>query len=302
MEFEKTILVAGQTGQVARSIAMTGAQSNVRLITVGRPDLDLMSEASILAAMDQYAPDLVINAAAYTAVDQAESEEDVAFAVNATGPGQLAAAAAERGVPIIHISTDYVFDGSKDAPYAETEPVAPLGVYGRSKLAGEQKVAAANPAHLILRTAWVYSPFGKNFVKTMLRVANGRDELGVVHDQIGNPTSARDIADAILQVAGQVLEDPARLTPGIYHMSATGSASWAEFAEYIFQTSEALGGPVARVNRITSAEYPTPVKRPANSRLDCSKLAETFGVRLPDWKDSTRECVEQLIISGKWSS
>jgi len=302
MTVQKTILVAGGTGQVARSLTAVPAQEGIQVIAAGRPHLDLLEEASIRAALDKYAPDIIVNAAAYTAVDQAESDAEAAFALNAVAPGKLAAIAAERSVPIIHLSTDYVFDGTQAEPYVESDPVAPLGVYGRSKLAGEQAVAAANPAQIILRTAWVYSPFGKNFVKTMLRVADGRDELGVVHDQRGNPTSARDIARAILDVSGQILAAPADIKSGIYHMSASGAATWAEFAEFIFATSAVLGGPTARINRITSAEYPTPVARPANSRLDCRKFSSAYGISMPDWQDSTRACVETLILSGEWKS
>jgi dTDP-4-dehydrorhamnose reductase len=298
----KTILVAGSAGQVARALASSPAPAGVKIVTQGRPDLDLLDVSSIEAAFDRVKPDLVVNAAAYTAVDQAESEEAAAFALNAAAPGDLAAAAARKSVPILHISTDYVFDGTKSAPYLETDPVAPLGVYGRSKLAGEQAAAAANPDHLILRTAWVYSPVGKNFVKTMLRVGAGRDELGVVHDQRGNPTSAADIAAAILDISAQILSGAAPVKPGVYHMTAQGEASWAEFAEYIFECSAKAGGPVARVKRITSAEYPTPVTRPTNSRLDCSKISDAFGVLLPHWQGSTQICVEQLVKTGEWNS
>ena len=299
---DKTILVAGGAGQVARALAEAAAPEGMKIVTRGRPALDLLDTASIDRAMDEILPDLVVNAAAYTAVDQAESEETAAFALNAEAPGHLAAAAARAGVPIIHISTDYVFDGTRDAPYTEADPVAPLGVYGRSKLAGEVAVAAANPDHIILRTAWVYSAVGKNFVKTMLRVASTREELGVVDDQRGNPTSAADIAAGIVKIAGQILSGAAPVKPGIYHMTAQGEASWAEFAEYIFECSARLGGPAARVRRITSDEYPTPVRRPANSRLDSARIAAAYDVELPHWQGSTRACVEQLVETGKWKS
>ena len=298
----KTILVAGSAGQVARALAALPAPAGVKIVAQGRPQLDLLDKASIAAAFDTVRPDLVVNAAAYTAVDQAESEEAAAFALNAAAPGDLAAAAARSSIPILHISTDYVFDGTKTAPYVETDPVAPLGVYGRSKLAGEQAVAGANPDHIILRTAWVYSPVGRNFVKTMLRVGSMREELGVVHDQRGNPTSAADIAAGIAGISAQVLSGRAPMKPGVYHMTARGEASWAEFAEHIFACSAQAGGPVARVKRITSAEYPTPVARPANSRLACSKISEAYGVVLPQWQGSTQACVEQLVKTGEWNS
>lgn len=295
------VLVAGARGQVARALVQSAPASGLHVTALGRPELDLADPASIAAACRRIRPDLVINAAAHTAVDQAETDEAAAFALNAEGAGMLAAEAAKCGAPILHLSTDYVFNGEKTSPYYESDPVAPLGVYGRSKLAGEQAVAAANPRHLIFRTAWVYSPTGKNFVKTMLRVAEVREEITVVHDQIGNPTSANDIAGALWRVASRILADPASFTPGIYHMTATGEATWAEFAEEILRVSAALGGPAARVKRITTAEYPTPAKRPANSRLDCSKLSRDCGVILPHWQESTRACVEQLVKTKGWA-
>ncbi|MEH6488039.1 dTDP-4-dehydrorhamnose reductase [Hyphomonas oceanitis] len=298
----QTILVAGRSGQVARALAATPLPAAVKLVALGRPDLDLLDPNSITRAMDRVLPDLVINAAAYTAVDQAETDDANAFALNADGAAHLAKAAAERGAPILHLSTDYVFDGSKSGPYVETDPVAPLGVYGASKLAGEKAVAAANPDHLILRTAWVYSAVGKNFVKTMLRLADTRDEVGVVADQVGNPTSAADIAWALIAMAQRIRSGPAAYVPGVYHMTATGDASWADFAEAIFAASAALGGPSANVNRIGSSEFPAPVKRPGNSRLDCGRLSAAFGVTLPDWQGSTLACVTELVETKGWNS
>jgi len=299
---DPNILVVGSAGQVARSLAATAPANGLRVTVLGRPQLDLTDAASVEAAIEAVRPDLVINAAAYTAVDQAETDEAAAFALNASGPGFLAKAAAKRKAPVLHLSTDYVFNGEKASPYLESDPVAPLGVYGRSKLAGEVAVADANPRHLIFRTAWVYSRTGKNFVKTMLRLAETREELGVVHDQIGNPTSASDIASALWQVAEQLKSDPARITPGVYNLTASGEATWAEFAEEIFRVSADLNGPVARVRRITAAEYPTPAKRPANSRLDGAKLSREFGIILPHWKTSTRGCVQELIESRSWAT
>jgi dTDP-4-dehydrorhamnose reductase len=296
------VLIAGSAGQVARALVAAAPAAGLHVTALGRPDLDLTDPVSIDAVLDKVRPDIVINAAAYTAVDQAEADEAGAFALNAVGAGQLAAAAARLGAPIFHLSTDYVFDGSKPAPYAETDPVAPLGVYGRSKLAGEEAVAAANPRHLIFRTAWVYSPVGKNFAKTMLRVAEARGALSVVHDQVGNPTSAADIAAALWKVAGRITADPSALRAGTYHMTASGEASWAEFAEEILRVSAELGGPSASVTRITSSEYPTPTRRPANSRLDCTKLSRAFGVILPQWQVSTRACIEELVRTKGWAS
>lgn len=295
------VLVAGGSGQVARALVDTAPSAEVDLVALGRPRLDLTDAASIDNAIQAARPDLVINAAAYTAVDQAETDEAAAHALNAEGAGLLSTAAARAGAPILHLSTDYVFSGDKPAPYNEIDLPAPTGAYGRSKLAGEAAAAAANPRHAIFRTAWVYSPYGKNFAKTMLRFAETREELSIVHDQVGNPTSAHDIAEGLWKVARQLARDPASLAPGVYHMTATGEASWAEFAEEIFRASAACGGPVARVRRITTAEYPTPTRRPANSRLDGSKLAAQFGVILPQWQASTQTCVEQLVKVKGWA-
>ncbi|AXE63395.1 dTDP-4-dehydrorhamnose reductase [Hyphomonas sp. CACIAM 19H1] len=296
------VLVAGRGGQVARALAASVPADRVQAVCLGRPELDIRDTGSIARVVEATAPDLVINAAAYTAVDQAESEPEEAKLVNAAAAGALAEAAAARGAPILHLSTDYVFNGEKSGPYLETDAVNPLGVYGQSKLEGEQKVAQSNPQAIILRTAWVYSPWGKNFAKTMLRVAEGRDELTVVHDQRGNPTSANDIAAALWAIALQYAGNPAALVPGVFHMTAAGEASWAEFAEEIFAVSSAAGGPSARVQRITTAEYPTPTRRPANSRLDCSHLAAIYGVALPDWRSSTRSVVEELVRTKGWSA
>lgn len=295
------ILVAGRSGQVARELVRTAPMSRVNLKALGRGDLDITDRGAVRDAAARLSPDIIINAAAYTAVDQAESDEAAAFALNADAPGWLAEEAAARSIPIIHISTDYVFGGTQGAPYRETDPVAPLGAYGRSKLEGERRVMAANPRHVILRTAWVYSPFGKNFAKTMLRLGETRGEVGVVHDQVGNPTAARDIANGIWQVAARLAEAPDAHQPGIYHMTADGEASWAEFAEAIFGFSRAAGGPSASVRRITSAEYPTPVTRPADSRLDCARLAQAYGISLPEWRASVEDCVAELVATKGWT-
>lgn len=288
------ILVAGRNGQVASALA-EALRPNLRITLLGRPGLDILDADLVGKTIDRLRPDIVINAAAYTAVDQAESDRDAAFALNADAAATLAAAAATHGAPIIHISTDYVFDGSKKDPYTEDDPTAPLGVYGASKLAGEQAVAQANPDHITLRTAWVYSPFGKNFVKTMLNLARQRDEISVVHDQIGNPTSAHDIAEAVLAIAGIVLEDRQKLVPGTYHLAGSGETSWAGLAEYVFEVSRRAGGPSATVRPIPSSAYPTPVVRPANSRLDSSQVARTFGITMPGWQQSVAACMARLL-------
>jgi dTDP-4-dehydrorhamnose reductase len=294
---DQTVLVLGATGQLARALegAYRGAGAG-RITLVGRPQADIVRPSSLRAAIDRVRPSIVINASAYTFVDQAEREEAEAFAVNAEGPASLAALTAASGIPLIHVSTDYVFPGDKPSPYVETDPVDPPGVYGRSKLAGERGVAAENHDHVILRTAWLYSPWGRNFVTTMLRLAEDRDIVRVVSDQRGNPTSASDLADVILGVAAQWQDGGG--TPGLFHASASGDASWAEFAEQVFASSRALGAKGAEVEPISSAEYPTEARRPENSRLDCSRLSEAYKMQLPHWRGSVEACIKQ-IIGGK---
>lgn len=294
------IAVTGRTGQVVQSLLARAAAAGVAVIPVGRPELDLEQPASTLQALAAVEPDCIVNAAAYTAVDRAEAEPDLAMRVNGFGAGAVAAAAAAFGVPLIQISTDYVFDGTAARPWRESDATAPLGAYGRSKLAGEQSVAASTDDYAILRTAWVYSPYGGNFVKTMLRLAETRDELGVVADQLGSPTSAPDLAEAIIAVGKALVARPRDAAlRGVFHAAGTGEASWAELAEAVFAASAALGGPDARVKRIATADYPTPARRPANSRLDCSLLAERHGLRLPPWQESVRTCVAELLATPR---
>jgi dTDP-4-dehydrorhamnose reductase len=288
------VLVTGKEGQVARSLAAL-ASPQLEFVTLGRPDLDITDVSSVTRAIERVGPAVIVNPAAYTAVDKAESESEAAFAVNRDGARNVAAAAAAADLPVIHFSTDYVFAGDKQDPYVETDPTGPTGVYGSSKLAGELAVAEANPAHVILRTAWVYSPYGANFVKTMLRLAADRDGLRVVGDQHGTPTYAPDIAEAVAVVARRLVEAPqARDWRGVFHMVATGETSWAGFAEAIFAESARRGGPTAAVEPITTADYPTPARRPANSRLDTRKFVSVFGHALPDWQDGVRRCLAAL--------
>ncbi|TPN41161.1 dTDP-4-dehydrorhamnose reductase [Mesorhizobium sp. B2-3-3] len=291
------LVVTGRDGQVAASLLEAGqGNAGVEVVAIGRPELDLTRPQTVIDAIAVAKPDIVVSAAAYTAVDQAEDEPDLAFAVNATGAGKVAEAAARLGVPVIHLSTDYVFDGSAPGAYVETDATAPLGVYGASKLAGEQAVAAANPRHLILRTAWVYSPFGRNFVKTMLRLAADRDEISVVADQWGNPTCALDIADAILHAAAMLRRDNSFTAFGIYHLAGTDEINWSDFARHILDTSRVFGGPWARVRDIATMDYPTKARRPANSRLSSAKFASTFGWNAPDWRQSADKVVRRLLV------
>ena len=290
------LVVTGREGQVVRSILERAAGSRFVVIPLGRPELNLAGDpAAIRSTIEASRPDVIVSAAAYTQVDRAETEPEVAFAVNERGPRAVAQSAHRLGVPLIHLSTDYIFDGTKLTPYVEEDPTGPTGVYGASKLAGEQAVMAEHGNCAVLRTAWVYSPFGSNFVKTMLRLARDREEVGVVADQCGNPTSALDIADGILRVATNLAVGSAPEQCGVFHMTGAGDASWAELAEAIFSASAELGGPSAGVRHIASAEYPTPAKRPANSQLDSTKLARVHGIRLPEWRSSLKGVVRRLV-------
>jgi dTDP-4-dehydrorhamnose reductase len=288
------IAVTGSKGQVATSL-FERAELKAEVVGLGRPAFDLVDRASVLAGLEAARPDVVVNAAAYTAVDKAEAEEAVAVRVNGDGAGHVAEAAARLGVPLLHLSTDYVFDGALDRPYREDDPTTPAGAYGRSKLAGEKLVAERCENSVILRTAWVYSPFGANFVRTMLRLNETRDEVGVVADQRGNPTSALDIADALIVVAARVKEDSSPALRGVFHITGSGEATWADFAEAVFHEAAARGRRVTRVKRIASADYPTPARRPANSRLDNEKLGRVYGFRLPEWRESAAVCCSRLL-------
>lgn len=293
------IAVTGQAGQVVTSLVERGAATGHHVIAIGRPQLDLADPASVMRALEAAAPDAIVSAAAYTAVDKAESESDLAHAVNGAGAQAVAQAAKTLCVPLVHVSTDYVFDGTLDRPYAESDPTGPTGVYGASKLAGEQAVLATHGDNsAIVRVAWVYSPFGANFVKTMLRLAADRDEVSVVADQIGNPTSALEIADGILRIATNLVSDSNPALRGVFNMTAHGEASWADFAEAILATSVARGGPSASVRRIGTVDYPTPATRPANSRLDCGLIARVHGVALPNWHGSLDTVIARLITAA----
>lgn len=292
------LAVTGKNGQVVSALQAL-ANDELEIVTLGRPEFDLARPETIAKALHDAKPDVVVSAAAYTAVDKAESEPEIAFAVNRDGPRAVAQAAKELGIPVIHLSTDYVFDGTKGSAYVEGDPTGPSSVYGHSKLEGENAVADANPDHVILRTAWVYSEHGNNFVKTMLRLGESRDELNVVADQFGCPTSANDIATAIVEIARRLSSDPSARLRGLFHLSGTGETNWANFAKQIFAFSAEHGGKSVVVNNITTEQYPTPARRPANSRLDCSKLEEVYGIRLPGWQTSTRAVVTALAQSKK---
>jgi dTDP-4-dehydrorhamnose reductase len=289
----RRIFILGEHGQLG--CALTRAYVKTENIVAGadRATLDITDRAAVAAAIAAFRPDIVINAAAYTQVDKAEDDADQAFAVNRDGARHAAAAARAAEARLIHISTDYVFDGRKGIAYAETDAPNPLGVYGHSKLAGEQAIAEETDQHVILRTSWLYSADGVNFVKTMLQLASQRDEIGVVDDQRGCPTFAFDLAAAIVTIG----ESLARSAPPsrLYHLAGLGEITWCRFARAIMTDSAARGGPACRVRAIASAEYPTRARRPANSALDCSKAARDFGVRLPAWERSLERCLDQLL-------
>lgn len=302
MQEHPPILVAGRDGQLARSLAQEAHRRSVPLIALSAPQLDLTVPESIERAVAAVAPRAIVNAAAYTAVDRAESEPDLALAINRDGAGRLAAAAARRGVPFIHISTDYVFDGRKGTPYREDDAPAPLNAYGRSKHAGEAAVRAACPDGVVLRTSWLYSPFRHNFVTTMLRLAEARDVVRVVDDQHGAPTAATDLAcgllDLVARLAGMDAQTAQRAA-GIYHLAGAGEATWYGFAAAIFAGWARRGRRVPVLEPITTSEYPTPARRPPDSRLDCRKVEHTFGLRLPPWQDSLECCLNDLATPSE---
>jgi len=291
------LLVTGQNGQVARSLAALGGE-DLQVVALGRDVLDITDRDAVDRALAAHHPQIVVSAAAYTAVDKAETDVEAAFAANRDGAANVAAAAAALDLPVIHLSTDYVFSGDKPTPYLETDPTGPRSIYGRSKLAGEQAVLAANPKAVVLRTAWVYSPYGANFLKSMLRLAGDRDVLRIVADQYGTPTYAPDIAAAIVDIARTALDAvDAHEWRGLFHMVATGETNWAGFAEEIFRVSAEHGGVSAGVEPIATADYPTAAVRPANSRLDTTKFANVFGRSLPDWQSGVRRCLTALRAS-----
>ena len=288
------LVVTGRHGQLASCLRLVGQDSgDIEVVAVGRPELDLENPASVAAGIAAARPDIVVNAAAYTAVDRAEQDEARAYAVNRDGAGAAALAAARLGVPFIHLSTDYVYPGDKAGPYVESDETGPLGVYGKSKLAGELAVRAAHPAALILRTAWLYSPYGANFVKTMLRLGAERDSLGVVDDQTGNPTSAVDLADAIMRIAPTLVASGGE--PLTLHLCGTGDVTWCGFARHIFETGVAMGGPHPAVRAISTAGYPTLAKRPANSCLSTNAFRTKFGFRLRPWQQAVTETLSKLL-------
>jgi len=290
-------LLLGGTGQVGTELRALSLPQQVEVIALDRSELDLADASAIARVIAAEPWSAVINAAAYTDVDRAESEEAVAFAINAEAPSRLAAETARRGIPLIHISTDYVFDGRKGAPYVEQDEVAPLNAYGRSKLAGERGVCAANPRHVVLRTSWVYSPYGRNFVKTILRLAGERERLTVVDDQRGCPTAARDIARACLNVALRCASELERAPYGFYHFAGAGEATWFEFARTIVKLAAARLGRSPQVVPIRTIDYPTPALRAADTRLDCTAFVRTFSVEPRPWQQAVAETIDCMLTN-----
>lgn len=280
------ILVTGQGGQLATGLAEALPARDFTALLVGQPEFDFIDPAGVARAFAAARPEAVVNCAAWTAVDAAEDQEPAAFLANAQGPAQLAGLCAAAEIPLIQVSTDYVFDGAKGAPYVETDPPAPVSAYGRTKLAGEWAALAGNPRTLVLRTAWVHAPVGRNFVETMLRLGAEREELRVVADQRGAPTAAPDLADAIAGILAVIRDSgwqPAHR--GVFHAVNAGETTWHGFAEAIFATA---GGKQPRVAPIATSDYPTKAHRPADSRLSTRKLAEVFGVTLPSWEEGLK--------------
>ena len=287
------ILVTGGSGQVGQSLARLAADG-IELVMPKRAELDISDPESCAEMVSSRPWSAIISSGAYTAVDKAESDVTAAWQANAIGPAALAAASARLGIPILHLSTDYVFDGTQPGAYRESDPVAPIGVYGAAKEGGEQAVRTANPRHIILRTAWVVSPVGNNFIKTMLRLGADRPQLRVVGDQWGGPTSALDIAATLLTLVDHVTRDAAPPW-GTYHFVNAGEASWHQLAYAVLDRAAAHGRPRPEIEAITTADYPTPAKRPANSRLSTAKLEKAFGITPRPWQTAINEIVDELL-------
>jgi dTDP-4-dehydrorhamnose reductase len=290
------VLVIGRTGQIATELLPRLAAAGHETQALEPPEFDMTDTAQVAAAFDRFRPEAVVNCAAYTAVDKAEDDRDLAFAVNATGPRLLGEAAARTGIPVVHYSTDYVFDGSKDAPYTEADEPNPVGVYGASKLEGERLLHAAQPRSVTLRTAWVCSPHGNNFVKTMLRFGKERPEMRVVADQHGAPTFAADLAEAAVTLLPRLVAakagDPVF---GVTHLTGTPYTTWHGFAQAIFEGAARRGQPAPTLTAITTADYPTKARRPANSRLDCTRAATVLGIPPKDWREGLDRCLDALM-------
>lgn len=293
-----TILVIGASGQLARALARLRSPDEYPVVCRGRPEADVADPLALQRLFEELSPAAVVNTAAYTAVDKAEAEPDLAFAINAAGPERLAAMCRDRCIPLIHVSTDYVFDGIARTPYEETHPIAPLGSYGASKAAGETAVRRSCPQHVILRGGWLYSMDGHCFLNTILRLGAQREELCIVDDQHGAPTWTHDLAAAIAAIVRRLLATQDHDLWGTYHLTAAGETTWFGFAEEIFRLRAVAGHSVPRLKSITTAEYPTPARRPAYSVLDNGKIGAAFGIRLPHWRDGLARCLARARATG----
>lgn len=288
------IAVVGANGQVAKEIVRAAARMKYDVAAFGRNELDITNYSNVSTLISEYQPQIVINAAAYTAVDLAEKECEMAFRINRDGPAQIALVCEEHSIPLFHISTDYVFDGEHTDAYREHDISNPMSVYGKSKYEGDLKVTAIKK-HIILRVAWVFSAHGNNFVKTMLRLGNERPELGIVHDQFGGPTPAYDIASTLIKLCQRYFEEN-NLAWGLYHYCGTPEVSWYDFSHEIFKQAKALGlmNTIPELKPIPASDYPVPAKRPANSRLNCEKIEATFGITQPDWRSGLSSVLKEL--------
>jgi len=288
------LLVVGAGGQVGHEVKSAPETAAFELAALDRRELDIVERDAVFAAMRRLRPDAVVNCAGFTAVDRAESESDAAFSANAQGAANLAEACREHGAALVHISTDYVFDGRKAGPYREDDPIAPLNVYGASKAAGEAVIQAAGGRYAILRTSWVYGPHGRNFVRIVLRLARERDCLRIVDDQRGAPTASLDVARAVLAIIGAFVLEGRDVT-GIYHFAARGETTWFGFAREIFAAAAAHGLAVPRLEPIASADYPSAARRPLNSALDCARFERTFALARPAWQERIPAVVAALL-------
>lgn len=291
------VVVVGKSGQLARCLAES-VPLGVELVCLGRNEADIVAASSAFRAIESHQPDIVINAAAYTAVDDAERDREAAFALNAHAPARLAAFLAARKMPLIHVSTDYVFDGAASQPYVEDDTPMPLNVYGHSKLEGEQAIVRMQPEHIVVRTSWLFSAHGSNFVKTMLRLAGERDRLRIVADQFGCPTSAHDLAKCIWSVAGKIGTAPRDVPWGIYHYVGAGATNWADFAQAIFASPKARLASVPQIERVPAENYPTPAARPRNSVLSCVKIGQHFNIHPRPWETAIADVFDRMQVGA----
>lgn len=289
------ILVIGSKGQLGHELLIQGNNSGYEILPADLPDLDITDKTQVKHWLERFQPSFVVNAAAYTNVDKAETEQNFAFAVNRDGPANLAEACAKFEIPLIHISTDFIFDGKKSSPYIESDPVSPLSVYGKSKQEGENEVRSRLKKHIILRTAWLYGVHGQNFVKTMLRLGREKEVISVVSDQFGSPTSAADLAEAVLQIISRIKKYSDDINWGTYHYCGHGITTWHVFAKEIINLAKHyIPIKTITVKPISTAEYPTKATRPCFSALDCNLIKKNFGINIKPWQDSLKTVIRQV--------